>query len=143
MSLSSTSTFGCSADAQRLGALGELAADRVVVGGLGVVEDQRRRREPLDRRGLSGAFGMRGYVEDLVADDRAHVELVVVDRQEHDAGFELAAADAVGDRGRVEADEPHGDVGMAAQERGHELVHAPGGGLAEGADGDGSRFGAR
>ena len=45
------------ADAERLGALGELAADRVVVGGLGVVEDQRRRGEPLDRRGPARALG--------------------------------------------------------------------------------------
>ena len=37
------------AQAVRLCALGELPADRVVVGGLGVVEDQRRRRELLDR----------------------------------------------------------------------------------------------
>ena len=46
--------LGLQADAERLRALGELPADRVVVGGLGVVEDERRRREPLDRRGLAG-----------------------------------------------------------------------------------------
>ena len=51
MSLSSTSTLRPQADAERLRALGELAADRVVVGGLGVVEDERRRGEPLDRGG--------------------------------------------------------------------------------------------
>jgi hypothetical protein len=49
MSISSTLHARPQADAERLGALGELAADRVVIGRLGVVEDQRRRGEPLDR----------------------------------------------------------------------------------------------
>ena len=126
------------ADAEGLRALGELAADRVVVGGLGVVEDQRRGGELLDRGGLPGALGGGADVEDLVAHDRAHVELVVVDRQQHDAGLELAAPDALDDRRGVAADQPHRHVGMAAQERGHELVDPPGRGLAEDADRDGS-----
>ena len=55
-------------------------------------------------------------VEQLVADERADVEPVVVDRQQHDAGLELAAPDALGDRGGVAAQEPHGQVRVALQE---------------------------
>jgi hypothetical protein len=44
--------LGLQADAERLCALGELAADRVLVGGFGVVEDQRRGGEPRDRAAL-------------------------------------------------------------------------------------------
>ena len=39
--------LGLQADAERLRTLRELAADRVVVGGLGVVVDERSRRELL------------------------------------------------------------------------------------------------
>ena len=84
------------------------------------------------------ALGGGAHVEHLVAHDRADVELVVVDRQQHDAGLELAAPDAFDDRRRVAADQPHRYVGMAAQERDHEFVHPPGGGLPEDADRDGS-----
>ena len=83
MSLSSTSTFGLQVDAEGLRALGELAPDRILVGGLSVVEDERRRGELIDRgdrRALGGA-----HVEHFVAHDRAQIELVVVDRQQHDA----------------------------------------------------------
>jgi hypothetical protein len=126
------------AHAAGLGAFGELAADRVPVGGLGVVEDQRRGGEPLDGGRLPGAFGIRAHVHDFVPHDRANVELVVVDGQEHDAGFQFAATDAVGDRGGVAADQPQGDIRMAAQEHRDEPVDVPRRRAAEDADGDGA-----
>ena len=128
--------LGLQAEAERLRTLGELPADRVVVGRLGVVEDQGRRREPLDRGGLARALGIGADVDDLVADDRADVELVVVDRQHDQPGLELPAPDAVGDRRRVVADQPHRHVRMPAQERDHELVDTPRRRAAEDADRD-------
>ena len=88
------------AQSQALGlrALAEHAADRVVVGRLGVVEDQRGGCELLDGGGTARAPGVGADVEQLVADERADVEPVVVDREEHDAGLELAAPHALGDR---------------------------------------------
>ncbi len=81
---------------------------------------------------------MRRHVQHVVAHDRTHLEPLVVDRQQHDAGLELAAADAIGDHRRVWPDEPYGDAGMAAQERQRRLVEAPGRRLAERADRDGA-----
>jgi hypothetical protein len=124
-------------DAESLCALGELATDRVIVGGLGVVEDQRGAGQPFDRRGPPRALARRADIEHLVAHDGAHVEPVVVDRQQDDARLELAAPDAVYDRRGVAADEPHRHVGMPVQEGGHDLVHPPGRWLAEAADRDG------
>jgi hypothetical protein len=138
MSLSSTLDLRLQVDAEGLRALSELAPDRILVGGLSVVEDQRPRGQLLDRGGLARALGEGAQVEHLVADDRAHVELVVVDRQQHDAGLELAAPDAFDDRRGVAADQAHRDVGMTTHERGHELIHSPGRGLPEDADRDGS-----
>src|SRR5919197_766279 len=109
MSLSSTSTFGC----------------RTTPRAWARSASWRRIGELLDRRGASCVLGKGADVEHLVARDRAHIELVVIDRQQHDAGLELAAPDAVDDRRRVAADQPQGDFGMAAQERRCELVHSP------------------
>jgi hypothetical protein len=111
-----------------------LAADRVVVGGLGVVEDERRRCEPVNRGRLPGAIGIRAHVEDLVAHDRAHVDLVGVDWQQDDAGLQLAAPDPFDHRRGVAADEPHRHAGMAAHERSHDLIDSPCGRLAEDAE---------
>jgi hypothetical protein len=121
-----------------LGAFAELAADRVLVGRLGVVEDQRRAGESLDRGRPARALAIRAHVEDFVAHDRAYVELLVVDRQEHDAGFQLAAADVIGDRRGVATDQPQGDAGMAAQEERDEFVDVPRRRAAEDADRDGA-----
>ena len=112
-------------DGVGLGALGELPADRVVLGRFGVVEDQRRGDELLDRRGPPGALGHGGDVEHLVAHDRPDVEPLVVDREHDDGGLELAAADAVGGHRRVAADEPHGHVRVALEERRDERLEAP------------------
>ena len=49
-------------------------------------------------------------VQHLVAHDRPDLEPLVVDRQQHDGGLELAAADAVGGLRGVAADEPHGHL---------------------------------
>jgi hypothetical protein len=46
------------------------------------------------------------HVEHLVAHQGADVELVVVDREQDDAGLELAAADAADDRRGIAPDEP-------------------------------------
>jgi len=54
-------------NAERLGALGELAADRILVGALGVVEDQRRRGEPFDRGGLACADAVGGVLDSAQA----------------------------------------------------------------------------
>src|SRR5918994_2160444 len=124
------------ADAERLGALGELAADRVVVGRLGVVEDERRRGEPLDRGRPVRPPGVGADVEDLVAHERAHVEAVAVDRRQQEPRLELAAADAAHDRRGVAADQPDGESGVVAQERRRELLEAPGERPAEDADRD-------
>ena len=64
-------------------------------------------------------------VEQLVADQRADVEPVVVDRQQHDAGLQLAAPDALGDRGGVAAHDPHGEVRVPLQEGRHQLLEPP------------------
>jgi hypothetical protein len=86
------------AEAERLCTFGELATDRVVVGRFGVVEDQRGLGQLRDGGAPRGTRRVGADVEDLIAHDRAHVEPFLVDRQEHDRGFELAAAHPVGDR---------------------------------------------
>ena len=114
------------AQAVGLGAVGELAPDRVVVGRFGVVEDQRRARERLDRDRGARPGRLGADVEHLVADERPHVEPVVVDREHDDARLELALPDALSGPGGVAPDQPHGHRGMASEERGHELVQPPG-----------------
>src|SRR5918992_2854496 len=66
------------ADALGVGAGDRITPDRVLVAGLGVVEDQRRRGEPLDRGGAARALGGGAHLEHPVPHHRAHVELVVV-----------------------------------------------------------------
>jgi len=66
-----------------------------------VVEDQRRLGEPRDREPAAGAGGIGAEDDDLVAEQRSHVELAVVDGQDDEAGLELAGAHRRGDVGRV------------------------------------------
>jgi hypothetical protein len=99
-----------------LGPLGELATGRVL-GAVGRVwEDQRRAGQALDRHRAAHARGLRAGEDELVAHDRADVEALVVDRQDDDARLEAPGADLLGDLGRVEADEPHADLGVLAPE---------------------------
>jgi hypothetical protein len=108
-----------------LRALGEQPADRVVVGRFGVVEDQRRRGEPLDGGRAARALRVGAHVEHFIADDRAYVQPVVVDGQQHNSGLQLAAPDALGDRGGVTAQEPDGHVRVALQEGRHDRLEPP------------------
>jgi hypothetical protein len=71
---------------------------------------RRRGEQRPRRRAAHPRVVVRADVEDLVADDRADVEAVVVDRQHDDGRLELAAADALGGDRRVAPDEADGHV---------------------------------
>ncbi len=55
--------------------------------------DQKRRlREPVDGHRLAGPLGIGGQVEELLSQRRAHVQPAVLDREDHEAGLQVAVA---------------------------------------------------
>ena len=98
-------------------------------------EDQRHRGDVLDgRRLLDAAQAGAGVKQHLVATDRSNVERLVVDRQHDHAGLDAAGSDVFDNLGRVLADQPHADAGMAPPERLDHLGHEVVGGRAEDAE---------
>ena len=101
-------------DACLLRPLLELAAGRVAPAVVGVVEDQRRLGETLDRDRLAHALRLAADVDDFLAPRRPDLEPLVVDGQDDERRLEATAAHVLGDLRGVLADEPQRDARVSA-----------------------------
>ena len=118
-------------DAGALGPVDELAAHRVVGAVLGVVEDQRRVGERLDRDRLEGASSLAADDDELLDARNAEIEPGVVDGQDDEPRLERRVAHLIGHLGGVEPDEPEPDVRVLPPEVGREVGDQVGGRGAE------------
>ena len=92
----------------------ELAAGRVAPAVVGVVEDQRRLGESLDRDRLAHALRLAADVDDFLAPRGPDLEALVVDGQDDECRLEATATHVLCDLRGVLADEPQRDARVLA-----------------------------
>ena len=107
--------------ARPLGAIEQLSPHRIVGAVLGVVEDQRRVGQCLDRDGGAQPGRFAADDDEFLEPRDAEVEPGVVDRENDEPGLEGRVPHLVGHLRRVEADEPEPHVGVLLAEVGGEV----------------------